>query len=119
VRDWDAQVAFEQALANLRRLAGGDGVTLAGASWPAPAVAVFSSASAFTPSKVRRRFFEKVCAAGWEVWQFVENPDGKLGLVCDRRRVPSNSLPARESNPGPRRVMNAPSRVTLSPGERA
>ena len=117
VRDWDAQVAFEQALANLQRLAGGDEVSSAGASWHAPTVAVFSSATTFAPSPARRRFLEKVCAAGAEVWQFNANTEGKLGLVWDKRIAPSSQ----ENNPSPgaRWLMKAPSRVTLSPGERA
>lgn len=78
VRDWNAQVAFEQALANLRRLAG-------------RTVALFSSATTFTPSPARRRFFEKVCATGSEVWQFSQNAEGKLGLVCTKRAL---GLPA-------------------------
>jgi hypothetical protein len=45
-------------------------------------VAVFSSATTFMPSPARRRFFEKVCAAGSEVWQFNSNAEGKLRLVC-------------------------------------
>jgi len=89
VRDWNAQVAFEQALANLRRWArSGDP-----ASEPrlALTVAVFSSATTFTPSPARRRFFEKVCAAGSEVWQFNSNAEGKLKLVCSKRvlRLPA------------------------------
>jgi len=55
-------------------------------------VAVFSSATTFMPSPARRRFFEKVCAAGSEVWQFNSNAEGKLGLVCSKRIVPRSSL---------------------------
>ncbi|MGO8731248.1 MAG: hypothetical protein ACLQVM_00465 [Terriglobia bacterium] len=76
VRDWNAQVAFEQALANLQRLAV--------QSLPLT-VALFSSATTFTPSPARKRFFEKACAAGSEVWQFNSNAEGKLGLVCRKR----------------------------------
>jgi hypothetical protein len=83
VRDWNARVAFEQALANLQRLAG--------QSLPLT-VGLFSSATTFMPSPARRRFFEKVCAAGSEVWQFNSNAEGKLGLVCSNRIVPRNSL---------------------------
>ena len=123
-RDWNAQVAFEQALANLQRLAGSGHVTrtgmpgdCTGSPWRAPTVAVFSSASTFTPSPARRRFFEKLCAAGSEVWQFMQNPEGKLGLVC-RKRLPGLVFSTTPS-PGPRRLMRAPSRSTLSPkGER-
>jgi hypothetical protein len=87
VHDWDAQVAFEQALANLRRLARSGDFTRRGTPWRAPTVAVFSSATAFTPSPARRRFFEKVCAAGSEVWQFNSNAEGKSRLVCGKRIV--------------------------------
>jgi hypothetical protein len=83
VRDWNARVAFEQALANLQRLAG--------QSLPLT-VGLFSSATTFMPSPARRRFFEKVCAAGSEVWQFNSNAEGKLGLVCSKRIVPRSSL---------------------------
>jgi len=98
-RDWTAQAAFEQALANLQRLAGSGDCTRTGMPWRAPTVAVFSSARTFTPSPARKRFFAKLYAAGSEVWQFMQNPEGKLGLVCDKRLVPSNSLSSRESNP--------------------
>ncbi|MGC9997724.1 MAG: hypothetical protein ABSE79_20585 [Terriglobia bacterium] len=124
VRDWTAQVAFEQALANLQRLAGSGDVTrtampwrCTGAPWRAPTVAVFSSASTFTPSPARRRFFVKLCAAGSEVWQFTQNRERKLGLVC-RSHMPELPVSATPS-PGPRWLMKAPSWATLSPGERA
>ena len=130
VRDWNAQVAFEQALANLRRWTRSSDPASAGLpstagfpalngghphpSLPSPTgegnqgwgaadkvareprlaltVAVFSSATTFTPSPARRRFFEKVCAAGSEVWQFNSNAEGKLRLVCSKYTVPRNSL---------------------------
>jgi hypothetical protein len=122
VRDWNARVAFEQALANLGRWAGSAPTTLGGrgglcppgggpdagsagarrAPLPNPeaaglkvsatrkpvlalTVAVFSSATTFMPSPARRRFFEKVCAAGSEVWQFNSNAEGKPRLVCRKR----------------------------------
>jgi hypothetical protein len=120
VRDWNARVAFEQALANLQRWARSDDFTsglnaghphpllpsptgegnqgwgaATSAAWEsglALTVAVFSSATTFMPSPARRRFFEKVCAAGSEVWQFNSNAEGRLGLVCSKRIVPRNSL---------------------------
>jgi hypothetical protein len=98
VRDWNAQVAFEQALANLQRLARSGDFTspctggLAREPVSALTVAVFSSATTFIPSPARRRFFEKVCAAGSEVWQFNARAEGKLGLVCTKRILPRNSL---------------------------
>ncbi|MGA9055250.1 MAG: hypothetical protein WB763_01935 [Terriglobia bacterium] len=83
VRDWNARVAFEQALANLQRLAG--------QSLPLT-VGLFSSATTFMPSPARRWFFEKVCAAGSEVWQFNSNAEGKPRLVCRKCILPRNSL---------------------------
>jgi hypothetical protein len=62
-------------------------------------VAVFSSATTFMPSPARRRFFEKVCAAGSEVWQFNSNAEGKPRLVCTKRIL---GLPA------PRRELQPP-----------
>jgi hypothetical protein len=106
VRDWTAQVAFEQALANLQRLAGVNDITGTDMPWRAPTVAVFSSAGTFTPSPARRRFFEKLCAAGSEVWQFIQNPEGKLGLVC-RKRV-TGLVFSTTPSPGPPRLMTTP-----------
>lgn len=95
VRDWDARVAFEQALANLRRLAGH---SPSAASYLAPAdlkvgatqraslplaVAAFSAAATFMPSPTRRRFFERACAAA-EVWEFSRGEDQRLELNCTR-----------------------------------
>ncbi len=73
VRDWDARVAFEQALAHLRRCASGP-----------LAVAVFSSAPNFVPSPARRRFFDQTCAAATEVWRFDLNDDFRPQLLCER-----------------------------------
>ena len=92
VRDWNARVAFEQALADLQRLARSGDFTRRGTPWRAPTVAVFSSATTFMPSPARRRFFEKVCAAGSEVWQFNSNAEGKPRLVCRKCILPRNSL---------------------------
>jgi hypothetical protein len=75
VRDWNARVAFEQALANLR-------------CWSRRgeplAVAVFSSATTFTPSPARKRLFEKTCAAAAEVWKFSLGEDNRLELTYAR-----------------------------------
>jgi len=114
VRDWTAQVAFEQALANLQRLVSDGDVSRTGPPWRAPTVAVFSSAGTFTPSPARRRFLVKLCAVGSEVWQFHANAEGKLELVC-RKRMPGLSPSTTTPSPGPRRLVNAPSRSTLSP----
>jgi hypothetical protein len=83
VRDWNARVAFERALASLRRWAGGafaEGRDLR--AWPPLAIALFSSAATFMPSPARRRFFEKTCAAASEVWRFDVDADNRLRLVC-------------------------------------
>ena len=76
VRDWNARVAFEQALRDLRRWACHDRRPLA--------VAVFSSIPSFTPSPARRRFFPQTCAAATEVWEFSLGPDSRLELSCSR-----------------------------------
>ena len=113
VRDWDACVAFAQALANLRRLAsvaavegkhclpdrrsaglqpGIDGAGLkVGATVEAAlplAVAVFSAApspAGLAPSPARQCFFNQVCAAASEVWKFTRSEDNRLGLICSAR----------------------------------
>lgn len=73
VRDWDARVAFERALASLRGWSVSRG---------ALAIALFSSAATFMPSPARRRFFEKTCGAAAEVWRFDVSADQRLRLVC-------------------------------------
>ncbi len=79
VRDWDARVAFEQALGNLRRW-GRPGL-------PGPlSIAVFSSAldrPGPLPS-ARRRFFAQTCAEATEVWKFSLDEDHRLALTCTR-----------------------------------
>ncbi len=72
-KDWNARVAFEQALSNLRRLA------------PLPlSVAVFSDARAFLPPVVRRRFFEKLKTEANEVMKFRLNSERRLELTRER-----------------------------------
>ncbi len=85
VRDWDARVAFQQALVELRR----------DSRFPVPdsrdlplAVAVFSAAADFTPSRPRRRFFSEVSAAAAEVWKFGLDETGRARLACERRALP-------------------------------
>jgi len=110
VRDWNARVAFERALASLQRWAGrpfaeGQGFSpavreeqekytelirlLPAGLKPRPSearqpltIALFSSAATFMPSPARRRFFEKTCAAAAEVWRFDVSADNRLMLVC-------------------------------------
>jgi len=97
IRDWDARVAFEHALGDLRRYGRGDlrpaandwrpgasaGPAIAG---PAPqlAVAIFSSARSFAPPPSRKRFFEQTCAAATEVWKFNLDGGGSAKLLLDR-----------------------------------
>jgi hypothetical protein len=102
VRDWDARVAFEHALADLRRyggpVAGGEWqVAIDGQSAPKPslesgpgrlarqlAIAVFSSARSFAPPPSRKRFFDQTCAAAAEVWEFNAGEGGRAKLLCVR-----------------------------------
>jgi hypothetical protein len=86
VRDWDARVAFEQGLANLRRWV----------SLPL-SVAVFSSAETFAPPAARRRFFERVRTTATEVWTFRAGDDQRLGLTCEpgRPRLRCSAGPAK------------------------
>jgi hypothetical protein len=72
VRDWDARVAFEQALGSLGRLA----------RQPI-AVAIFSAATTFTPSAARRNFFVRACREASEVWRFSLTEDGRPKLICE------------------------------------
>ncbi len=75
VRDGEARGAFERALAHLRR-------------WAGPlAIAVFSSATTFTPTPARRRFFAQTCANAEEVWEFTEGAEGRLALTCVQQAV--------------------------------
>ena len=73
VRDWDARVAFEQALENLRRWA-----------MRPLSVAIFSAPETFTPSAARKNFFARVKAAATEVWHFSLGEDGRPRLICER-----------------------------------
>ncbi len=73
VRDWDAGVAFEQAIGNLGRLA----------RQPL-SIAIFSAAITFTPSAARKNFFVRTCHAASEVWRFSLGEGGRSNLVCER-----------------------------------
>jgi len=112
VRDWDAGVAFAQALAHLRRLASvaavegkhclpdrrcaglqpgsNDANLKVGSTMETKsplAVAVFSAApnhAGLAPSPARQCFFNQVCAAASEVWKFTRGEDNHLGLTCER-----------------------------------
>ena len=72
VRDWNACVAFQQALENLRQWTGTvmpapppptKSNTVVGTSVQQLAIAIFSSATTFIPSPARRRFFGQTFAA--------------------------------------------------------
>jgi len=110
VRDWDARVAFERALGDLRRYGGGDVCPVAsggpadagppsefgdpahgglketrspsefGGHRPPLQIAVFCSAPNFTPAPSRKRFFEQTCAAATEVWKFSLGGGGRAKL---------------------------------------
>src|SRR5579859_7012073 len=83
VRDWDARVAFERALGDLRRYGSG-GPAHGGLKETRPplqlSVAVFCSAPNFTPAPSRKRFFEQTCAAATEVWKFSLGEGGRAKL---------------------------------------
>ena len=92
VRDWDARVAFERALGDLRRYCSGGLRPPSEFGDPAHgglketrsplqlSVAVFCSAPNFTPAPSRKRFFEQTCAAATEVWKFSLGEGGKAKL---------------------------------------
>jgi hypothetical protein len=81
VRDWNARVAFEQALRHLRR-------------WlqPCPSpltIAVFSSALTFAPPEPRKRFLAQARAIATELWRFTPGPNGKVQLALHPRAAGS------------------------------
>jgi hypothetical protein len=80
VRDWDARVAFEQALGNLRP-GNADVPPACRQDACASSIAVFSAMLDFAPPPARRPFFPKLCAAAREVWQFKLDADNRLRLV--------------------------------------
>jgi hypothetical protein len=83
VRDWDARVAFEQALSSLSRLA----------RQPL-AIAIFSAAMTFTPSAARKNFFARACRKAGEVWRFNVDEDGRPNLICERGPADARLRPA-------------------------
>ena len=83
VRDWDARVAFEQALGSLIRLA----------RQPI-ALAIFSAAMTFTPSAARKNFFARACRAVGEVWRFNLGEGGRPNLICERGPANARLNPA-------------------------
>ncbi len=114
IRDGDARVAFERALGDLRRWAGGgrgEGPRFIGAestalqkykkneaalstaglkSCPSVsplAVALFSSAADFSPAPARRQFFARAVAAASEVWSFRLGEDGRPKLFLERQAL--------------------------------
>ncbi len=80
VRDWDARVAFEQALSNLR-----------GWARLPLSVAVFSTIPSFAPPPARRRFFPQTCAAATEAWQFSLGEDNRLKLLPMAHGMPGQA----------------------------
>jgi hypothetical protein len=73
VCDWDARVAFKQAMSHL-------------AGWlrqsPSPlAIAVFSSALTFSPPESRKHFLAQARSIATELWRFTPGQDGKLQLT--------------------------------------
>ncbi|MBZ5515202.1 MAG: hypothetical protein LAN62_10270 [Acidobacteriia bacterium] len=95
VHDWNARVAFEQGLGNLRRWCHGaaglsrhdGGVKPPLHAAPSVIIAVFSAASTFAPSPARRRFFAQLCAAASEVWRFSVDADNRLRLTCTQQAM--------------------------------
>jgi hypothetical protein len=83
VRDWDASVAFEQALGGLGRLAR-QPLTLA----------IFSAVLTFTPSAARKNFFARACHTADEVWRFSLSENGKPNLICERGPANTRLKPA-------------------------
>ncbi len=83
IRDWDARVAFEQALGNLDRLA----------RQPL-AIAIFSAAMTFTPSAARKNFFARTCRTAGEVWRFSLGEDSRPNLICERGPANARLHPA-------------------------
>ncbi|MGH9350720.1 MAG: hypothetical protein ACRD2G_00925, partial [Terriglobia bacterium] len=72
IRDWDARVAFEQALLHLR--------CWACQREPALAVAVFTSSISFMLPAARRKFLPQMRVAATELWRFEAGPQGRLTL---------------------------------------
>jgi hypothetical protein len=77
IRDWDARVAFAQALRHLR-------------CWecqgePPLTVAVFTSSSCFAPPGARKNFLPHLRAAATELWKFEIGPESRLTLSQQAR----------------------------------
>ena len=92
VRDWNARVAFEQGLRNLRRWCVAAGLSRhdGGVKPPLhvpPAIAVFSAIEDFAPPPARQRFFPQLCAAANEVWRFRLDAENRLRLTCTQQAL--------------------------------
>ena len=98
VRDWNACVAFEQALGNVRRW---------GRRSDPLVIALFSSATTFIPSRARQRFFAQTCAVASEVWKFSLDEQQRLLLTCERAGV-GEGFPTR---PGEAALPREPKRL--------
>lgn len=77
IRDWDARVAFDQALSHLHQWASQGELTLA--------VAVFTSSERFAPPAARRNFLPQTRAVARELWKFEVGTEGKLMLLQQPR----------------------------------
>jgi len=105
VRDWNARVAFEQGLKNLRRwghvapgLSRHDGGVKPPLHVAPPlraaharqrtgaTIAVFSAMQDFAPPPARQRFFPALCAAANEIWRFSLDADNRLKLIDEPQR---------------------------------
>ncbi|MGH6628418.1 MAG: hypothetical protein ACREB3_01655, partial [Burkholderiales bacterium] len=90
VRDWNARVAFEQGLRNLRRCGSAAVSAASGQDARAPgyvAIAVFSAMQDFAPPPARRQFFPALCAAANEVWRFSLDAENRLRLTCTQQAL--------------------------------
>ncbi len=76
-RDWDARVAFEQALNNLKMLV--DLPLL---------IVILSDARAFLVTKKRGHFFSKLKAQAKEVWSLRSDVRGRVELICENPLSP-------------------------------
>lgn len=77
IPDWDARVAFDQALSHIHQWASQGELTLG--------VAVFTSSERFASPAARRNFLPQARAAARELWKFEVGAEGKLMLLQQPR----------------------------------